>query len=236
MTSSACGAARPWDLPGMLRKALVDSGFAGPAGPFGPPGPHVPGRARGRAGHAVVRGWRPTRRPVGRWTQVGLGPRQLGSLVRSEPRGCAPPARPGRPGRCPLGGARAAGRAADARVPDHPGDRRRSDGAWKPSPGSVYPTLQQLEDEGLVRAPGAGRSAGVPADRGRAAGGRREGPGVRQPVAGRRAERGRHPTRRPDLPGRRRVRARGTHRNARADGRGAQGAGPHQGGAVPDPR
>jgi DNA-binding PadR family transcriptional regulator len=27
----------------------------------------------------------------------------------------------------------------------------RSGGVWKPSPGSVYPTLQQLEDEGLVR-------------------------------------------------------------------------------------
>lgn len=26
----------------------------------------------------------------------------------------------------------------------------RSGGAWKPSPGSVYPTVQQLEDEGLV--------------------------------------------------------------------------------------
>ncbi|QYJ03414.1 PadR family transcriptional regulator [Nocardioides panacisoli] len=26
----------------------------------------------------------------------------------------------------------------------------RSQGAWKPSPGSVYPTIQQLEDEGLV--------------------------------------------------------------------------------------
>ncbi len=29
---------------------------------------------------------------------------------------------------------------------------RRTDGYWKPSPGSVYPSLQQLEDEGLVRA------------------------------------------------------------------------------------
>ena len=29
---------------------------------------------------------------------------------------------------------------------------RRSDGAWRASPGSVYPTLQQLEDEALVRA------------------------------------------------------------------------------------
>ncbi len=28
----------------------------------------------------------------------------------------------------------------------------RTDGLWKPSPGSVYPTLQQLEDEGLVEA------------------------------------------------------------------------------------
>src|SRR5919198_6152867 len=28
---------------------------------------------------------------------------------------------------------------------------QRSEGAWRPSPGSVYPALQQLEDEGLVR-------------------------------------------------------------------------------------
>lgn len=28
----------------------------------------------------------------------------------------------------------------------------RSGGAWRPSPGSIYPTLQQLEDEGLVTA------------------------------------------------------------------------------------
>jgi DNA-binding PadR family transcriptional regulator len=28
----------------------------------------------------------------------------------------------------------------------------RTDGRWRASPGSVYPTLQQLEDEGLVRA------------------------------------------------------------------------------------
>jgi DNA-binding PadR family transcriptional regulator len=29
---------------------------------------------------------------------------------------------------------------------------RRTEGVWKPSPGSVYPALQQLEDEGLVQA------------------------------------------------------------------------------------
>ena len=36
---------------------------------------------------------------------------------------------------------------------------RRSNGAWRPSPGSVYPTLQQLEDEGLIAPePGEGRT------------------------------------------------------------------------------
>ena len=35
----------------------------------------------------------------------------------------------------------------------------RSGGAWKPSPGSVYPTVQQLEDEGLVEGT-EGRAAG----------------------------------------------------------------------------
>src|SRR5829696_9077459 len=34
---------------------------------------------------------------------------------------------------------------------------RRSDGVWRPSPGSVYPALQLLEDEGLVRVTGEGR-------------------------------------------------------------------------------
>ena len=32
----------------------------------------------------------------------------------------------------------------------------RSAGVWRPSPGSVYPVLQQLEDEGLVRADESG--------------------------------------------------------------------------------
>ncbi len=27
----------------------------------------------------------------------------------------------------------------------------RTSGSWRPSPGSVYPAIQQLEDEGLVR-------------------------------------------------------------------------------------
>ena len=33
---------------------------------------------------------------------------------------------------------------------------QRSGGAWRPSPGSVYPALQLLEDEGLVRAEESG--------------------------------------------------------------------------------
>ncbi|KAA9135857.1 PadR family transcriptional regulator [Microbacterium caowuchunii] len=32
----------------------------------------------------------------------------------------------------------------------------RSGGSWKPSPGSVYPTLQLLSDEGLIRAEESG--------------------------------------------------------------------------------
>jgi DNA-binding PadR family transcriptional regulator len=45
----------------------------------------------------------------------------------------------------------------------------RSRGVWKPSPGSIYPTLQQLEDEGLVRAEeNAGRRAYALTEEGRA--------------------------------------------------------------------
>jgi DNA-binding PadR family transcriptional regulator len=45
----------------------------------------------------------------------------------------------------------------------------RSDGMWRPSPGSVYPTLQQLEDEGLVVAEeNSGRRVYKLTDEGRA--------------------------------------------------------------------
>ena len=40
------------------------------------------------------------------------------------------------------------------------GIAERTDQAWRPSPGSVYPTLQQLVDEGLVRQQGAKDSNG----------------------------------------------------------------------------
>jgi DNA-binding PadR family transcriptional regulator len=46
---------------------------------------------------------------------------------------------------------------------------QRSEGVWRPSPGSVYPALAQLEDEGLVRAEQVGeRRSFVLTDAGRA--------------------------------------------------------------------
>lgn len=46
---------------------------------------------------------------------------------------------------------------------------QRSGGLWRPSPGSVYPALQQLEDEGLIRAEAGdgGRRGYVLTDEGR---------------------------------------------------------------------
>ena len=37
---------------------------------------------------------------------------------------------------------------------------QRSKGVWRPSPGAIYPALQQLEDEGLIKADtsGSGRT------------------------------------------------------------------------------
>jgi DNA-binding PadR family transcriptional regulator len=46
---------------------------------------------------------------------------------------------------------------------------QRSGGAWRPSPGSVYPAFQQLEDEGLIRGEeGAGGKTYRLTDAGRA--------------------------------------------------------------------
>jgi DNA-binding PadR family transcriptional regulator len=46
---------------------------------------------------------------------------------------------------------------------------RRSGGAWRPSPGSIYPALAQLEDEGLIQAEeSAGRRSFQLTDEGRA--------------------------------------------------------------------
>lgn len=53
----------------------------------------------------------------------------------------------------------------------------RTGGAWRPSAGSIYPTLQQLEDEGLVKSEEIGdRRRYTLTDAGREEAGRREGP------------------------------------------------------------
>ena len=61
-----------------------------------------------------------------------------------------------RGGRMRRGDIRTALLATLAEAPGHGYDlmqslENKTGGAWRPSPGSVYPTLQLLEDEGLVR-------------------------------------------------------------------------------------
>ena len=115
-----------------------------------------------------------------------IDPRLFGWLAMSRSGGRGPGARRGRhggprfPGFGPPRGPRA--RRGDVReallvlLAEEPRNgyqlmqeiEQRSDGVWRPSPGSVYPALQQLEDEGLVRvAPGEGRKAYELTDEGR---------------------------------------------------------------------
>jgi DNA-binding PadR family transcriptional regulator len=94
----------------------------------------------------------------GRWSFGPPGPAWLGDAPFAWAGGPGGPHR-GRRGRGRM--RRGAIREAVLRVladePRHGYDvmnelAERSGGIWRPSPGSVYPTLQQLEDEGLVRA------------------------------------------------------------------------------------
>ncbi|MBB5955559.1 DNA-binding PadR family transcriptional regulator [Saccharothrix tamanrassetensis] len=84
----------------------------------------------------------------------GFGPFG-GPPVPPEPPGFFPGGRRGRGGRQRKGNVRAAVLALLAERPMHGYEMiqeigRRTDGLWRPSPGSVYPTLQLLADEGLV--------------------------------------------------------------------------------------
>ncbi|MEU2440564.1 PadR family transcriptional regulator [Streptomyces rubradiris] len=104
-------------------------GFEGRRGAFGPFGPGGPGFGPGGPG-------------------FGAGP--WGPRGRGGPRG-----------RARRGDVRASLLALLKERPMHGYEMiqeiaERSGGAWKPSPGSVYPTLQLLEDEGLI----ASRSEG----------------------------------------------------------------------------
>jgi DNA-binding PadR family transcriptional regulator len=141
-----------WGMRGRLRRHLHGRPPFGPmaaamdAGPPAPPpfegpvddeapGPHGPGR-RGRryGGPRFGPGFGP-----------GFGPHRFPG-----PRG----RRRGR--RTARGDIRTAVLALVAEQPRHGYEiiqeiAERTGGAWRPSPGSVYPTLSQLEDEGLVR-------------------------------------------------------------------------------------
>jgi DNA-binding PadR family transcriptional regulator len=123
------------------------------------------GRGRGRTRHAhPAFGQFP---PGGPFPPMGPGMHGFGPWMREGrgPRG----------GRARRGDVRAAALALLAEQPlngyqiiQEIGER--SGGVWRPSPGSIYPALQQLEDEGLIRAEAAdgGRRAYQLTDEGRA--------------------------------------------------------------------
>jgi DNA-binding PadR family transcriptional regulator len=123
---------------------------AGPAEAHMGPPPEPPeepaeemGRGRGRGG------------PFRRRMAGGFGPGGPGFGPGGPPRGF--PGRGGRRGRrTPRGDVRSAVLALVAEQPRHGYEiiqeiGERSGGVWRPSPGSIYPTVSQLEDEGLVR-------------------------------------------------------------------------------------
>ncbi|MFI6466511.1 PadR family transcriptional regulator [Streptomyces sp. NPDC050538] len=100
---------------------------------------------RGRGGPDGRRGAFGPFGPGGPGFGPGFGPGPWGGRGRGGPRG----------GRARRGDVRASILALLKDRPMHGYEMiqeiaERSGGAWKPSPGSVYPTLQLLEDEGLI--------------------------------------------------------------------------------------
>ncbi|HEY5844505.1 MAG TPA: PadR family transcriptional regulator [Mycobacterium sp.] len=112
------------------RNEVLDQIRAHRGGPFGPGGPGGPGFGRDFGGFGGP--------------GFGFGPR--GGRRRPGPRGG---------GRGKRGDVRAAILKLLTDRPMHGYEMiqeiaERSNDLWKPSPGSVYPTLQMLEDEGLI--------------------------------------------------------------------------------------
>ncbi|MGN5237989.1 MULTISPECIES: helix-turn-helix transcriptional regulator [unclassified Rhodococcus (in: high G+C Gram-positive bacteria)] len=103
-----------------------------------------------------------------RGSPFGEGPHGRGH------RGGGPMHRGGRRGRAQRGDVRAAVLQLLADEPMHgyqlmQAIADRTGGVWKPSPGAIYPTISQLEDEGLVRVEkDAGRKLVSLTDEGRA--------------------------------------------------------------------
>ncbi len=112
----------PWQQRGGRRH-----GHGGPFGPFGPFGPGGPGGGPPP--------WMAGLFGLGQ-SERGRGPQVRRGDVRSAILDVLATA--GREEE-PINGYQVIGRIDD-----------RSNGAWRPSPGSVYPTIQQLQDEGLV--------------------------------------------------------------------------------------
>lgn len=115
------------------------------------------GRGRSHGGHG--RGQGPMGPPMDRFGGFGMGGPQFGPL---------------RPSRARKGDVKAAILSLLAEEPSNGYQliktiRHATDGAWRPSPGSIYPTLQQLQDDGLIEPIGeGGRTQFALTDAGRA--------------------------------------------------------------------
>jgi DNA-binding PadR family transcriptional regulator len=150
----------------MTAMAITES-FEG-RGPRGPKGRFDKRRAGRLLGAVLMHGGRHWGHGPGKGHGFGrhFDPREFVGM-----RGFGPPGRGGR--RARRGDVRA---AALLLLEEQPRNgyqlmqeiEERSGGVWRPSPGSIYPALSQLEDEGLVRSDeGAGRRAFELTDEGR---------------------------------------------------------------------
>jgi DNA-binding PadR family transcriptional regulator len=132
------------------RRGMRDEGWGASPRPgrpeWGPRPGRGPGRRGGERGERHERGWS--------WTEPGPFP-PMGPMFGRHPFGRGPRAR--------RGDVRAA--ILDLLAEGHPWNgyqiiqeiAERTQGVWRPSAGSVYPALQQLEDEGLISPEGEGR-------------------------------------------------------------------------------
>src|SRR5215472_8148609 len=137
------------------RRGMRDEGW-GPPRPGRPEwGPRRgPGRARGERGERGERGWGGGP-GGGRWAWWEGPVPPMGPMFGRHPFGRGPRAR--------RGDVRAV--ILDLLAEGHPWNgyqiiqeiAERTQGVWRPSAGSVYPALQQLEDEGLISPEGEGR-------------------------------------------------------------------------------
>lgn len=154
------------------------SGFFGPDGPFGATGPFGPNGPFGANGPFGEDGPFGPRGPFGGPGRAGrVGP--IGHISedprgrRGGHRGHRGGSRGGRGGRARRGEVRLAvlGLLAEEDMNGYQIIRaleERTGGAWRPSPGAIYPALAQLEDEGLIAPAEGGKKVFTLTDAGRA--------------------------------------------------------------------